>query len=220
MANLFNKRKKRPMPIQRLLEWAFAEECARLDFAEEAYRAPIRRSVGSEARLIEQAALGACIDTSRGRSYPHHDAEIVASVVARLGPEHGGVGMAIAISDYARAKREPDWMRGAAPRLVPMDWHENQWGRRGRTAPTGETFRVRNRKGVVVERKVFYTPCTYEPTAAQIARARRHYLEWYGALLEIGHQLTVMDALTHHEITKQMPQLRPWAMGQQAECPA
>lgn len=207
---------KRALSIQRLLEWAFADECARLDFDEEACRAPSSRAIGAEARLMEQARLGASIDTSRGRSYPHHDADLAASVVARLGIEHGGMNMAIAIADCARARREPDWMRGAAPRLVPIDWHENQWGRRGKTAPTGEKFRVRNRKGVVVERAVLYTPCTCEPTASQIARARRHYLDWYGALLEVGHQLTVMGAMTHHEITKQMPPLRPWAIGETA----
>lgn len=198
------------MSVQRLLEWAFAEECARLDFDEEAHRAPNSFAVGPEARLVEQAALGAKVDTSRGRSYPHHDADIIASVVASLGPENGGAGMAIAVADYARARRCPDWMRDAQPTLVPLDWHENQWGRRGKTAPTGERYKVRNRKGVLVERVVVYTPCTWHPTASQISRARRHYLDWYGALLEIGHRVKTMGSLTHHEVTGQMPRLTPW----------
>lgn len=97
---------KRHMSIQRALEWAFGAEHAQIDFEPNApeYR---RRGLGMEAVLLSRAQLGATVDTSRGRSFPADDAEIIASFVAALPESYGGMAMALTIARHARAYTTP-----------------------------------------------------------------------------------------------------------------
>ncbi|MBW4986107.1 hypothetical protein KZZ07_26670, partial [Mameliella sp. CS4] len=72
--------------VRLLLEWAFAREKAELEFDEVGGGAPV--GCDSTRRIMEAMALstgdpGSClrVDQSGGRSLPHHDAEVVVSVL-------------------------------------------------------------------------------------------------------------------------------------------
>lgn len=202
-------RSKRQMTVVQLLEWAFRVECAEIEtdpFAQIGGTA--MPGVGTEYLMMQRAALGCvAIDTSRGRSRPHDDAEVVAAVVEALPAAHGGISMAIHVASLARAGRTPDWMKGAVTRVVPQDWRTNRSGRHPATAVCGEAFTMR--AGRSVRHVVRYTPVTYTPTASQIASARRAYLDWWGALLDIQYRLLCAD-LVAHDVTRVMPPLTPW----------
>lgn len=111
---------------------------------------------------------------------------------------------------------KPDWMKGAVPRLVPVEWQFNQYGRQGRTADAAELgqagwgpVRRRNRKGAMVTDRVRYTPCTWSPTARQVASARRRYLDWWGNLLTLQVALRQVG-LRRHTVQDDMPPMTPW----------
>ncbi|TDX19701.1 hypothetical protein [Rhodovulum visakhapatnamense] len=206
-------RTRRAMPVRAALEWAFGTECARLDHDEiEAVGGTGWRSYGMEYVALERAQLGTRVDTSRGRSRPHDDAELIATVVRNTLPWYA----ATMVADLARAGRTPDWMPDARPRLKPDDWTVNRWGRHAKTADAAmlgvegwQPIPRRNRKGVIVHDAVRFTPCHWDPTPAQIAAARRAYLDWWGYLLAVQAALTGAD-LTRIEVTRDMPPMRPW----------
>jgi hypothetical protein len=182
---------KTPVGIWDLLQWAFRNECARVEFDEVGAVAGGARGFGIEYVLLQQQVLG-CRPDGGGTSEPHHDAEIVASAVSCL-PEHvGGRAMALQIGDLAKAGRMPDWMPDAQPRVYPVATQTNRWGCSAKTADADMLGRDgwprqprRNRKGVIVYDPVKYCPVVIRPTPDQIGRARRAYLAWYGALLEL-----------------------------------
>lgn len=212
------------LSVQRALEWAFATECAQMDADEIAATSGAeRRARGTEALIAERAVLGKWrIDVSPGRSEPAEEAQIIASMLRHALPWRDAVWLA----DLARARRVPDLPASDGPRLVPEAWVFGRGCRRGRTAdlftpgvaaslglpprggwPMGAN-RERNRKGVTIERPVLFTPCTFAPSASQIAQARRAWLDWW------GHLLTVRAALGARvgriAITDDMPPMQPW----------
>lgn len=97
---------RREMSIERALVWAFQTECASVDFAEEAAPDSYRRTVSSAWLVAQRGAIGCRIDGG-GHSLPADDAEMIASAVAALPPEHGGRGMAVKIATLARAACGP-----------------------------------------------------------------------------------------------------------------
>ncbi|MBL3587636.1 hypothetical protein JMM61_20185 [Rhodovulum sulfidophilum] len=204
---------RRAMPVRAALEWAFGTECARLDHDEiEAVGGTGWRPFGMEYVALERAQLGTRVDTSRGRSRPHDDAELIATVVRNVLPWYA----ATLVADLARAGRTPDWMSDARPRLKPEDWTVNRWGRHAKTADAAtlgiegwQPIPRRNRKGVIVHDAVRFTPCVWDPTPARIAAARRAYLDWWGYLLAVQAALKGAD-LTRIEVTRDMPPMRPW----------
>lgn len=204
---------KRAVSVLWILEWAFGRECARIEFDEDLFKVDASKGHGLEYVLIQQAMLGAQVDQSRGQSSPSHDAEIVGAIVASLPEGAGGRRMAMIVAENARIGGAPDWMRGVFPRLVPDDWVLNQYGRRGKSWPTGETYPRRNRKGVIVHEPGNYTPCHWHPSPAQLARVRRNYLDWWGALLDIGARLSRDGVLCRYEINGDMPPMSPWRDG-------
>lgn len=206
---------KRRLGIRALLEWAFDTECAGIAFDEMADAGALP-SFGMEFVLMQRQMLGTEIDTSRGRSSPADDAEIVASVLRDVLPWPD----ALRVAELARARRVPDWMPDATPRLRPAGWHCNRHGWHARTtdaAALGEQgwrpIPRRNRKGVVVHDAVRYCPCAWSPSAAQIAAARRGYLDWWGHLLTIRAGLRAVD-LSRHAVTDDMPPMQPWKKGE------
>lgn len=203
------------MSVLAALEWAFRTEKASFEFDEIGGSAGGQRpGRGTEAVLIERGMIGATIDTSRGRSEPADDAQVIASIVRNVLPW----GTACFVADLARAGREPDWMEDASPRLVPVEWVYGRGVCRGRTGDASRLgsegwphwFR-RNKNGVRVEEVVLFTPCTWTPTAKQIAGARRIYLDWWGALLEVRAALAHVDL--KFRVTDEMPAMCPWRTG-------
>lgn len=199
---------RRDISIRGALEWAFGVEHAQLTFDDLAEVAGERPGVSTIWVMIQRGQLGCKIDGG-GASRPHEDAEAIAEALSRLPVALGGHGMAVIMAGLARAGVAPDWMRDARPRCVPVAWGaENQNGRFART----EVARVdeilfRGRKQTYEAR---CCPVTYAPSAAQIGAARRHYLNWYGALLHLRAELVQPGRLRHLRLTHAMPPLSPW----------
>lgn len=201
------------MSVRQALEWAFMTEKASFDYDEiGATSGGMRSGRGTECLLIERKMIGTTIDTSPGYSEPAEDAVVIASIVRDVLHWRD----AVLVAELARAGREPDWMRDAKPHVIPVEWVYGRGGKRGRTGDSsrlgGEGWRPikrRNKKGVIVEDIVLFTPVTVRPTADQIARARRGYLDWWGHLLTVGTALR-SARIRKFKVTDEMPDLTPW----------
>lgn len=204
-------RVRKVVSVQQILEWAFAVERVSLELpmAEEALIGQ-GYGIGSSLRLLRRAELGCRVDGG-GSSPCHEDAEVVAAAVANLPEGCGGRGMAVRVAELARARVTPDWMPGAVPRVVPADWHVNRHGKHARSEVVG-TISMQHRGRKVVH-EVRACPITYVPTQAQIHAARRGYLAWWGALLDIRCSLKVGGMLRGHEVSDVMPPRCPWDRG-------
>lgn len=208
---------RREIGILCLIEWAFQCECAELDFGDiDRLGARSRSGIGIEYVLMQRGASGARIDGG-GRSWPHDDADLVADAVAHLPLVHGGRWMAVQIAQLARAGSRPDTMVGARVRVRPEDWRTNRHGMHPATEDAAELGPYgwrpqprRNRKGVIVHDRVRYTPVVFSPMPDQIARARRNYLQWWGALLAVRRSLETTQLLSAHVLNDEMPPMAPW----------
>lgn len=202
---------RREIGIEDLLHWAFAKEWARLEFvaADEAFEMLGYGYVSSTAAIIRHEQLGCRVDGG-GRSLPHPDADVVASAVATLPEARGGRRMAVVIAEHARAGTRPDAMPGAVPRCVPVEWTRR--GRGGREQGKAEIVgRITYLKGGRLRScDVRAVPVTYRPTADQIAAARRHYLDWWGALRELRASFQAYGGLSAWGLTNKMPPMEPW----------
>jgi hypothetical protein len=202
----------RRMGVRQALEWAFGVERAQLAFGAEALGGVGLPRFGMEFLLMERAMLGQEIDVSRGRSLPADDAELIAACVqSALAPAD-----AIWIAELARGGLTPDPMAGVVPRLQPAEWHGNRHGWHGKRADAAQLRaegwapeRRRNRKGVIVEDPVWYTPTIWSPGAEKVAAARRAYQNWRGYLLTLRPALQAVG-LRWVEVTDAMPPLAPW----------
>lgn len=188
--------------VQKLLEWAFGIELASVEFDEFEWWS--RQAVGNEYILEERGKLGGVkIDNSGGVSRPAHDAEIIADAVAwACHPS-----MAIIVADYARACRIPDYMDGLEPKCVPTGWKKNRHGWRAVSKIVGHDSV--ERKGRIVREPRRACPVTYAPSPSEIAKARRKYLDWWGALLSVRAVLVNADMICH-SVSTVMPPKRPW----------
>lgn len=200
---------KRALSVVRALQWAFAVEHVSVEFDEVN---PDGYTVGCDRiwRMMRQAELGCRVDGG-GTSRRADDAEVIASIVARLPVAQGGKAMALTVAHYARACCAPDPMVGAAPRVVPRDgWRLTKHGEFACTEVVGKVETVyRGRK---VQHDLVACPVSYSPSAAQIASARRRYLDWWGALLHLRHELATCGLGTV-ELTQDMPPMTPWRNG-------
>lgn len=202
----------RPMSIQRALEWAFCDECARLEFDEIAETAgSVRVGVDSIWVLMQRGLLGCQIDGG-GQSEPASDAQVIASILGQMPVEHGGRSMAISMAEMARGGMVPDYMRDASPAYHPEAVSQNQHGWSAKTEDSAHLgsrgwlpVERKGRKGRVVKEPVLYCPVYVSPTASQIARARRQYLQWWAALLWLRSEIS-----RFMPITDAMPPLSPW----------
>lgn len=204
--------------VKGLLEWAFAVECASLDYDEVGAALGIGLpAAGAEYRVAEQLALGmrrgegVRPDTSFGRSLPHDDAEIVATILRNAVPFY----QALRVAELARGCSIPKWDLGR-PRLEPVSMHCNRHGWHPKTedAATLGAFGWRpqpqmSRRGAIVRKQVRFTPCRWNITPAQIAAARRGYLDWWGALLAVAAGLKGVE-LSRFVLSGGMPPLEPW----------
>ncbi|SDF91033.1 hypothetical protein [Alloyangia pacifica] len=201
---------KELISVRGLLNWAFGIEFASMDFDEVGSAAvEYRPAVGAEYRIMQQLSLGKRSgegvrpDTSFGRSLPHDDADLVASVLRNSVPWH----MAIRVAELARAGRAPQWDLGPQ-RFQPREWSKrNHLGQYGKAEVCQEVSYVcRGRQRV---RKEYWTPVMVVPSAREMASARREYLDWWGALLSVHAGLSGVQ-LRKFEVTDRMPPMTPW----------
>lgn len=217
MTMAIRKPAKRQMGIERALHWAFGREFARVEFDELSETSGnARGGVDGIWLMMQRGALGCEVDGG-GQSEPAWDAEVIASTVSNLPVSHGGKGMAAQVASLARSGSAPDWMPDARPRFRPMRIVENQHGWTAATIDTAtlgaegwQPVKRIGRKGRTVVEPVLGCPVYLTPTAAQIAAARRGYLDWWGALLWIGGELRTLGILSEIEITSAMPPMTPW----------
>lgn len=195
---------KREMSVRQALEWAFAAERVSIEFDEMADGPPDTDTVW---RLMQRGLLGCKIDGG-GRSLGHDDAEVIASLVARLDVAAGGRGMAVELARLARAGMAPDWMPGAVPRCVPRDTRLTKHGLFARTEVAGQV--VSTHRGRKVVRDVLCCPVTFHPSGARITSARKAYGSWWLALQTLQGPLR-RAGLRTVEITQDLPHRAPWA---------
>lgn len=199
------KRVKLEISVRGVLEWAFADECASVDFDE--FRAPAGRD--TIAVLMDRGLLGCKVDGGRmgGGAQSADDAEIVAGVVASLPVARGGRGMAVKVAEYARAGSVPDVYAGVVSSWQPLEWRINQHGPRAMSCDTRDM--VFGNAGRFAVAGVRACPVRLVPSLSQIGAARRFYLDWVGALRHIRNEL--QDAgLSRWEVTDALPPVAPW----------
>ena len=170
---------------------------------------------GMEYVLIQQAKLGGQIDTSRGRSFPAEDAEVIAAAVSRL-----PLREAFLVFNVARTGLEPDWMPGATPKIEPRAWTRNgkTYERMGKAEKCGlwiETIvkpHPRNHRKKVrqkVRHDIMWTPITWTLHPDTILSARIEYQLWVRALWRLRDDLKRLG-LRQFYVTDQLPRLAPW----------
>ncbi|WP_312529477.1 hypothetical protein, partial [Paracoccus sp. (in: a-proteobacteria)] len=193
---------------QQALEWAFATECAQLDFDQFGAKEFERPAADSVWRLQKQRELGCRVDGG-GASDPHPDAQIIAAAVEALPTSVGGRAMAMQVAELARARSCPDWGQDERQHYVPQSWAgQNQHGPYAATRVVG-LERVSSRRGMR-EVEVLACPVMLVPSAAQIAAKRRNYLAWYGALLHLMVEVSYDAGLDGVSIVDDLPALAPW----------
>lgn len=202
-----NGRARRPISIQNLLEWAFADECASIDFEDAGTLAQGYRNVGTEWVLMQRCLVGCSIDGG-GHSDPDPDADLVAAAVACLPEGCGGRRMAVQVAELARARRVPEGYVGVVQGCEPVGWHVNPHGRRAVTEHLGYFDDRSGRKPRRHDVRV--CPVVYRPAADQIAMARRNYLQWWSALLELRITFQYQNDMSRWLVSGDMPPRSPW----------
>lgn len=214
-------RVRQEISIQRLLEWAFADECASVDFEDEGTLAVGYGHIGNAQRMAQRGALGCRIDGG-GRSSPDADADLVAAALAVLPEGCGGRSMAVQIAELARTRRVPSLNEGREIKL--KDVPERLWSgvtgcepaklftnKHGLQAGTSLIDRGVDTSGLRARRyDVRVCPVAYMVKSPDIARARRNYLQWRLALTELRQTFVIYNNLSRWAVTAVMPPMRPW----------
>ncbi len=200
----------RSMSIQRVLEWAFADEKAHLSFDETDAHEFDRGGVDGIWVMMQRAKLGCMVDGG-GSSPIASDAQIIAAEVAHLPEGCGGRQMVVQIAELAKARCEPDWGQTAKVACVPQGYdldYDGKWtAHEEKVGEWSYWDRNRNRKTV----DLVYCPVSYTGTAYHIRRQRQNYLAWYGALLHLQSVLSYWHL--DFELTNSMPVMTPWRIG-------
>ncbi|MEQ5872586.1 hypothetical protein J4E08_22245 [Sagittula sp. NFXS13] len=192
--------------VRLLLEWAFASECASIDFDELEDHRP---AAGAEYAIMRQLSLGkrsgegVRVDTSIGRSDPHPDAEVIASLMRAYLPW----SLCLELARLARARSVPRWDLGPQ-RVIPAGLGKpNQYGQQARVEVCDRlTYLMRGRSR---QRDVTWCPVRVVPSSAAIASARRGYLDWWRGLFEVSSALRRVD-LDLFVVSTSMPPMQPW----------
>ncbi len=198
----------REMTIQQALEWAFAVEHARIYFDEWGSREFDRPGVDNLWILQRQRELGCRVDGG-GTSDPHPDAQIIAAAVEALPIGVGGRRMALLVAECARAGRTPDWRQDERRAVVPCGWDCTDEGFSAHEEK-GDRWIWRDRHRNRREIRGVFCPVSYTGSAAELARRRREYLAWYGALLHLLAELSWCSALSALRLVDGLPELSPW----------
>lgn len=200
----------RSLSVQRALEWAFGAEHARMDFDLTGAREFDRIGISPEWRIAQAHAIGCRIDGG-GQTRAHPDAELIAAAVEALAlnPVYGK-DMAVLVATCARAGTVPDWRGQPDRRIVPQGWDIGEDGQpMAFEVVVGEwsyVGRQRQRR----TGKMWACPISYSGGAQSVGRARRQYLSWYGALLDLAMLLGRPGYLSDVMIVSGMPPLSPW----------
>lgn len=190
-----------------LLVWAFQSEKVSLDFDELASAAGERPGVSMEWVMMQRGKLGCEIDGG-GRSEPHPDADLVASAVSCLPEGCGGRRMAVYLSDLARQGRWPGWGDEIQSRCEPVAWRQCKYGRYAeREFWTGAGRWPAPQLG---KADGYACRVLIEDAGPGQARARRAWLAWWAALLELQVTFRLRCDLTGFEVTEEMPPRAPW----------
>lgn len=199
---------KKQVGIRQLLEWAFQREFAQVDFdSVDRFGSVAQASFGMEYLLLERARVGCSIDGG-GRSDPHHDAELVAAALSVLPVARGGRGMAVQIAELARLGAVPDCKLDARPRVEPAVWKDHWRGRFAKKVWLRDLrFSYRGRQRVF---ESYWCPIRYRDSSAEVAAARRNYLDWWAALDELRYTFQSRRDLIAYEVTDDMPLMMPW----------
>ncbi|UFS64383.1 hypothetical protein LO749_09400 [Paracoccus denitrificans] len=199
----------REMTIQQALEWAFAVEHARIDFDETGAHEFDRPGVDTIWILQRHRELGCRVDGG-GTSDPHPDAQIIAAAVEALPIGVGGRRMALLVAECARARRVPDWREEERRGVLPCGWDMTDDGEwlAGTRKLDPQTYR--DRKGFKKTYRPEICPISYTGTAVVLAKRRREYLAWYGALLHLLYELSWCSGFTAIRIVDGLPDRSPW----------
>jgi hypothetical protein len=202
-------RVRQEISIQRLLEWAFADECASVDFEDAGTLAQGYGGGGPEWVMMQRGVLGCKVDGG-GRSDPHPDADLVAAAVAVLPEGCGGRSMAVQIAELSRHRRVPDAMVGVDPRphVRPVETKRNKYGTWGGTEHVCYVTDVSGRKPKRFDARV--CPVAVHNPAGQIAQARRNYLQWRLALVDLRQTFVVYNNMSRWALSDVLPSMRPW----------
>lgn len=190
------------MSVEQMLHWAFAREYARLDRGGDWSLPTIADSCAMIGRMAD---YGGPIDVCGGVSRPCDGADQVASVVQRtLRPDEQQI-----VVHHALTLSRPDWMPGAVPCCVPVDWIAPGGVRQAKTAAAGPAVARLNRQGRHVMEQPRMCPVTFSPHPSDIAYARRRYLNWVGAVLRLVPALGRLT-IPWVQLTNQLPPTAPW----------
>ncbi len=198
-------RVRREISIQRLLEWAFADECASIDFEDEGTLAQGYRS--GFANQVSVLELGTVVDGG-GRSYPDADADLVASALSVLPEGCGGRGMAVQIAELARARAVPSYFPNGVEWCQPVGWKGNRYGKRALTEHLEYVTVAGVRKSIRFDSR--WCPVIYACGAKGVATARRNYLLWWAALLELRISFQYQNDMSRWVVNDDMPPSTPW----------
>ena len=199
----------RHLSVRAALEWAFGAEHARLDFDLTGVRAFDRVGVSQEWILQEINRVGCRVDGG-GQSSCHPDAELIAAAVEAMPVAQGGRQMAAVIAACARAGVVPDWRGSPRRRVVPNGWDLGPDGRWQAAEVKGEEYEYVDPYRRRFLRRAMFCPISYAGGAVSVAAARRGYLDWWGALLEVRSTLQRDGYLDAIRVTDEMPPLSPW----------
>jgi hypothetical protein len=199
---------KSPISIVALLEWAFQRECVSLDFSREGALGMVSRPAVSSSYLIARHAELGCRVDGGGHSLSHPDADLVADALVQLPAHVGGPRMAIWLAELARSGLTPDWCKDAQARCEPVEWRRSKHGDHAKVCEIDVARHVH--RGRTVETRVMLCPVRYMNTADEVARVRRAYLGWWGALLELRSSFQIGAHLSAYRVTDEMPPVRPW----------
>jgi hypothetical protein len=198
--------------IEDLLRWAFQREFAKISFDVDGFDASSIEDdpcFGLEWIMIERAKLGCRVDGG-GTSEPHPDATLVADALSVLPDFVGGRRMAIWIAELARADASPDWGAGLVTRCEPKAWRNSKYGAHA-VREYNTDLKTRWPSHQIKGKDWGYVcPVMFSGTAREIGMARRNYLQWFGALLDLRNTFQMFDNLSSFKVTDQMPDREPW----------
>ncbi|WP_339112273.1 hypothetical protein [Thioclava sp. GXIMD2076] len=203
----------RVMSVRSALEWAFGPENARMDFDHSGAHEFDRVGVSPEWRMMQQAKLGCRVDGGCAGPAPHvhPDAAMIAAAVEalELNPMFGRK-MAVLVATHARAGTAPDWRDAERLRVVPQGWDIDDNGEAVAYVVAGEEWVYRSSCRHKLRFRPKFCPIGYRGGRSTIAAARRRYLDWYGALLEVSAILRRPGYLDAISISGALPALSPW----------
>lgn len=174
-----------PMPIDRLLHWAYAIQL--VDRARGGFE-PGGASIDSCQRLVQRSELGVSVDGSAGANKVHPDADMIHEAVMTL-KDKAEIGLLV---HYARCGTTPDWLPNAKIAYRPV--------KNARGKP--KKLYDHNRHPIA---------CLVDVTASmeRIAYARKVYSIWWNAMARLVQTVDTASLQRYQPLAPSCPP-RPW----------